>query len=110
MDTFTWCPRINPQGSITLRVLTAQFGDGYQQNAADGINSKTGSWPLEFVGSAEEIKPIADFLDVHGGWQRFLWTAPLSVAAVYLAGTYTVTPMGGDLYTLSVTLQQVAKV
>ena len=40
VEIFNWSPRINPQGRTKFRVLSAQFGDGYGQTAADGINNK----------------------------------------------------------------------
>ncbi|MCP5854454.1 phage tail protein, partial [Klebsiella pneumoniae] len=45
-DTFTWCPYIEPTGSGTFRVRSAQFGNGYRQVAGDGINNEVQSWPL----------------------------------------------------------------
>jgi phage-related protein len=39
-DTFTYTPQIDPTGTTTLRVRKAQFGDGYMQTVADGINAK----------------------------------------------------------------------
>ncbi|MDR0259096.1 MAG: phage tail protein, partial [Comamonas sp.] len=82
-ETFTWCPRIEPQGTVSHRVLSAKFGDGYEQTAADGINTAMQSWPLSFVGRAAVIEPIKSFLDQHGSWQSFLWTPPLGAAGSY---------------------------
>ena len=48
VEIFNWSPRINPQGRTKFRVLSAQFGDGYGQTAADGINNKVATWPLHF--------------------------------------------------------------
>ena len=49
MQIFTWYPCTEPQGRIDHRTLSAKFGDGYAQIAADGIHSTTQSWPLCFV-------------------------------------------------------------
>lgn len=107
METFTFCPRVNPTATVTQRTLVAQFGDGYAQRAADGINGRTESWPLEFVGDEAYIRPIKAFLDRHGGWKSFLWTPPLGDEQHFVTpGGYTLTPQHADLYTLSVTLQQ----
>jgi len=40
-ETFTWSPRVDPEGTSTFRVLRAQFGDGYAQEAGDGIHNET---------------------------------------------------------------------
>lgn len=107
MEIFTWCPRRNPQGGVSFRTLTAQFGDGYAQVAEDGINSRSEKWPLEFFGTEAEILPIKDFLDRHGGCKGFLWTPPLGKQAVFLMDDgYQPVPLGGGWFTLSVTFKQ----
>lgn len=40
VETFTWCPMVEPTVTITQRVMKAQFGDGYSQAVGDGINNK----------------------------------------------------------------------
>lgn len=108
-ETFNWSPRVNPQGETKFRVLTAQFGDGYSQAAADGINNRTESWPLQFVGDASAITPIRAFLDRHAGHRAFFWSPPMGEQGFYRAAQYSLTAMGGGMYTLSVTLDQVFK-
>ena len=107
MEIFNWNPRRNPQGSVSFRTLSAQFGDGYAQVAQDGINSRVESWPLEFFGTQAETAPIKAFLDRHGGWKGFLWTPPLGQQSVFLMdGGYQLVPLGGGWFTLSVTFKQ----
>lgn len=109
MQTFEWEPLVAPVGQTSFRTLKAQFGDGYSQAAADGINAQITNWPLTFTGKRATILPIKAFLDAHGGWKSFLWTAPLDQEA----GTYRtpqgyrLTPLGADLFSLEVTLEQV---
>lgn len=110
MELFTWCPLINPTGDIKLRTLTAQFGDGLQQAAGDGINNKVQVWPLQFAGKEAYITPIKNFLDAHKGYRSFLWTPPLSGQIVVRASQYSPVAMGVGLYTLSVTFNQVGTV
>ncbi len=66
-ETFTWVPNKEPAGTVSFRIKSAKFGDGYEQTAEDGINNKTQSWPLTFTGSKSRIKQIAEFLDRHKG-------------------------------------------
>lgn len=107
METFTFCPRIDPVGQITQRSIVAQFGDGYAQRAADGINGKSENWPLEFVGSEDYIRPIRDFLDRHQGYKSFLWTPPLGEPQHFVTPEgYSLRAMGGGAYSLSVTFVQ----
>lgn len=105
METFDFCPRINPTGQTTFRTRVAQFGDGYAQRVGDGINTRKESWPLEFIGNEEYIAPIKSFLDSHAGHMPFMWTPPLGEQGEYVAPDgYALTAMGGDAYTLTVTL------
>lgn len=104
MEVFDFCPRINPTGQTTFRTRVAEFGDGYAQRVPDGINTRKGAWPLEFIGDEEYIEPIVDFLDARGADQEFLWTPPLGTQAPYVAADgYALTAMGGGRYTLAVT-------
>ena len=50
------------------RVLTASFGDGYEQRVLDGINSKGDSFSISYNNrSAEDINLIAAFFDTKAG-------------------------------------------
>lgn len=52
--------------SVKFRVLTATFGDGYEQRAKDGINTKDDTFNASFNNrSAAEIKNIAGFFDLY---------------------------------------------
>lgn len=107
LQNFTFCPRVNPVGQNTYRTRVAQFGDGYAQRVQDGINAKRSSWPLEFVGSEEEIKPVQDFLDQHAGYLPFLWTPPLGTEKEFVTPEgYSLTAIHSGLFSLSVTLVQ----
>jgi len=56
------------QRQVKQRVLTAKFGEGYEQRVLDGINTKEDSFNLSFNNrSAEEINLIAAFLDLKSG-------------------------------------------
>lgn len=50
------------------RVLTARFGDGYEQRVIDGINTKQDMFGISFNNrEAEDINLIAGFLDDKAG-------------------------------------------
>ncbi|KKO71844.1 phage tail protein [Kerstersia gyiorum] len=106
-ETFAWCPLTDPDGTSKFRVLSAQFGDGYAQEAGDGINNETRSWPLQFVGREHDIKPIRDFLRRHQGFKPFLWTPPMEDrAGLFIVREFTLKPMGGKAHTLSATFEE----
>lgn len=105
-DTFTWSPLIEPTGTGTFRVRTAQFGDGYRQVAADGINNLSESWPLTFRGREAYITAILAFLRGKKGSMPFSWKPPLGETSLWTCATYGATPLGAGLYTLTATFEQ----
>lgn len=56
------------------RVRRTQFGDNYSQRSADGINTVTQEWNLEWVGSITDINELETFLSARGGVESFSWT------------------------------------
>lgn len=108
MPTFAWTPKVDPVATSTLRVRTAQFGDGYSQAAQDGLNNKVQSWQLQFTRDNNTIATIANFLDTQAGYQSFTWTPPGGPAGLYRCANYTIQRHAGGLYsTLSATFEQV---
>lgn len=104
--TFTWAPDSKASGTVTFATLSAKFGDGYEQVAADGINNESQSWPLTFTGLADRTTPIRDFLKARNGTQSFFWTPPLGVQGYYRCAEYTLQPMGGRLWQITATFKQ----
>ena len=106
IETFTWCPRINPEQEVSFRTRHAQFGDGYAQVSGDGLNPRSQKWTLEFTGNETYITAIKAFLDRHGGVKAFQWTPPLEPLGLYRCAGYKPTPLGNKKYNLSVTFEQ----
>jgi len=107
LETFTWrAAGSSAQGSVKLRTRSAQFGDGYQQVAADGINNRTSSWPQKFVGSKTEILAIQDFIDRHAGTKSFLWMPPLGGQGRFRINEYTPAVEAGGVWSLSATFTE----
>jgi phage-related protein len=106
IETFSWSPRVNPTQTVNFRVKKAQFGDGYDQVAGDGINPRSQEWELNFVGPEAYIREIKQFLDRHGGIHSFQWTPPLEDVGLYRCEQYKPSPLGGKNYSLSATFTQ----
>ncbi|WP_329767987.1 phage tail protein [Stenotrophomonas muris] len=105
-ETFDWPVRVGVQGSGRFAVLSASFGDGYSQTAADGLNNERQQWPVSFVGYGADIAPILAFLRARKGAESFLWTPPLGQQGLYTCKEYNVTAHGNDAHTLSATFEQ----
>lgn len=77
METLTETPTYGSEVEHNDRVLSSQFGDGYEQRALDGLNTQRLKLRVEFDNvSREKATRVVDFLTRHGGVQAFLWTAP----------------------------------
>jgi phage-related protein len=77
MDTFQWIPDEGASAEVQPRLLSCQFGDGYGQDAGDGINTILPPWSLSFTGrSLSEALAIEAFLVKQAGATTFLWTPP----------------------------------
>lgn len=105
METFTFSPRIGVTPQTSHRTTSTQFGDGYMQVVADGINTKMTVCQLDFVGTLARIREIADFLDRHAGVFPFNWKpyAELDVRQWIASDGYTgPTKVGANSYGLQV--------
>lgn len=104
-DTFTWQTQSGNTGTETGKVRKAQFGDGYAQRVADGINPLTRSWPFKWSGPKAPAFAIRDFLRAHIG-VSFFWTAPNDTQQLYTCDTWTINDEGGPIYTITATFEQ----
>lgn len=107
VDTFDFCPGLDSQGTITQKVQTSNYGDGYSQATSVGINNQYEQWNITITGKASTIAPVRAFLDTHKGDQSFYWTPPNGKQGRYRSSEYQLTPQGNDVYKLSSTLTQV---
>lgn len=104
-DLFTWCATNSTSGESNASVLRAQFGDGYAQSSADGINPNRRSWNVTFTGISSRTTEIVQFLDSHVG-QSFLWDSPIYGEALFYCDTYALSPNGNGVWTISATFEQ----
>lgn len=76
-DVFTWVPSFSSTVTPKPRVLQAQFGDGYSQRVADGLNAVVDSVDLTFNALVDaDADAIDAFLRKQGGVTPFLFAFP----------------------------------
>lgn len=106
-DTFIWSPTVQGfGGDTTLRARKAQFGDGYAQRVADGLNNRQSTYYLRFVGKADKIAAILEFLDAHAGATSFYWTPLLRPQGLFVCEKYTEPTKDGDVYTMTAQFEE----
>lgn len=96
--TFTWVVNTSASPTIGYTVRTAQFGDGYAQDAGEGVNNKTESWEVTCVGSDTDINAIMTFMDGLAGYKSFFWTNPLGQLGLYKCKNPSPTELGGNTF------------
>lgn len=70
-------PDKNLRLSSKPRVLTAKFGDGYEQRIADGINTNEQSFSISFNNRLDtEIDKIAEFFEQKNAVVSFVYGYP----------------------------------
>lgn len=114
-ETFSFKIRAEPSGQKTYRTLVAEFGDGYSQAAADGINNHLEVWNIEARGpwvpsgcaTGQSVKAIADFLDARSGWESFGWITPSGKSIMVACEGYSTQKLGGGIVTISAVFKQV---
>lgn len=104
-DRFTWCANKTSTGQSNAVVRRAQFGDGYAQSAADGINPIRRTWNVEFIGNKLRTQEIINFLDSHVG-ESFIWEVPFFGDGYFYCDTYNPAPNGQRLWTVTATFEQ----
>ena len=104
-DKFTWCVRNTSQATVTGSVRRAQFGDGYAQSSANGINPVSRSWAVELVHNQSDTASIISFLDSHIG-KSFEWSHPFIGLSLFYCDEYSYTEQGGGIYSISATFEQ----
>ncbi len=97
------------------RVLKVQFGDGYEQRIAEGINSLDETYAVSYSNRPkEEVDDIMAFLDNKKGVTAFTYTIPdsnntpgLETSIKVVCDAYSATYVSDATYSLSATFRRV---
>lgn len=109
MATFSYTPDFGAQAAYKPRVRVTQFGDGYEQRVADGINVNAQVWNLQFNNRTNtEAGNIITFLATRNAIEAFDWTPPNEGTAIkVVCREWTKTVSRNNLNNVSATFQQV---
>ena len=97
------------------QVLKVQFGDGYEQRIAEGINSLDETYAVSYSNRPkEEVDDIMAFLDNKKGVTAFTYTIPdsnntpgLETSIKVVCDAYSATYVSDATYSLSATFRRV---
>lgn len=108
LETYKWGCQLGA-GAVTYKdtVRSAQFGDGYEQVAAQGINSTMIEAPLVYAGRTAEVNEILTFLRAHTV-KAFAITPPGEVLGLYrvVADSISKEQLSEHVATLSWTIKR----
>ena len=105
-ETFGWQPDIDSERSDEPKVKQLKFGDGYEARIPIGINTQPISWSVKFTRSRTEAFQILDFLKARGGSEKFIWTDPFGLTAMWVCRKWN-SRSGKGVVTVSGTFEQV---
>ncbi|MCK7252845.1 phage tail protein [Enterobacter roggenkampii] len=107
IDTFMWPTQVSPTATDTINLYTAQFGDGYEQVAVNGINNIAEQWDLTWTGKKKDVAAIRAFLHSHAN-QSFWWTNPWGEKKLFRVKPDSIKPtfVSGKVVTLGFSFKQ----
>lgn len=82
MADLPFTPQFPAPAQHSPRVLKAQFGDGYEQRAADGINNIATEYDLQFTLTQADSATLLDFFKGLAGVTKFTWQPPGAASAM----------------------------
>jgi len=96
------------QGETEFKTKITQFGNGYSQGAADGINNVRQSWTIGYQQLSEaDHDTFVSALNSTDGTGLITWTPPgQATALTFRADSYSVLPSSSGAYDVSLTLKQ----
>lgn len=108
MATFTYGVDWDAEEDAKPRVLSANFGNGYEQRVADGLNWKPRVWNVSFsLRDNTETTAITAFFELHGGVTPFDWTPPIGAAGKWLCRNWKTRAVNYDAYTITTQFEEV---
>lgn len=108
MATFSYTPSFSADLQEQPRVRTVQFGDGYEQRLAFGVNTQPKAWALKFANRDDsERDNILTFLRARGGVESFDWTDPNGYAGKWVCSQWDTSQVSCNFNDISATFRQV---
>ena len=106
-DTYEWDTYAGTSGQGTFSTRIAQFGDGYTQDAGNGLNNESQTWTHSATDlDSDTLDDIMAFLRAHKGYIRFRWTPPNGEEGYYICRQYTMNPGEAELRTFTAVFEQ----
>lgn len=108
MATFSYVPDFDASESIRPNIRRVQFGDGYEQRLAFGLNTQPATWQLNFKNRTDtERDNILAFLEARGGVESFDWTPPYGSSAKWVCEEWSTSVEAANINSVQASFRQV---
>jgi phage-related protein len=109
MLDFTWRPDWGTSVNSQPKVTRAQFGDGYEQRTAPGLNTNPKAYSVRFSNRTdEEGEEIEAFLEARNAVEAFRFIPPKKATSInVVCRTWSVVEDGHNRKTITATFDQV---
>lgn len=101
VQRFRWMTEREMDTTIEYTVIETQYGDGYKQVSADGMNNKKEQYGIRVHAKSAVAREILKFFDEHKGVRSFIWQPPLGDLGLYRCINPKPEPQGGDLWLIT---------
>ena len=107
---FTWPVAYGSRMDIKPRVLSAKYGDGYEQRVLDGINTDLENWSVTIITSGEVggVSPVEAFLRTQNGVTAFQWTTKFGLTGLFICRAWPRELIGPGSSKIATLFEQVA--
>ena len=108
MATFTIAPAMTTQLTVRPNIRQVQFGDGYSQRLAFGLNVISEQWELTFhCKGTTERDAVLDFFVARNGQESFDWTTPNGDAKKFICQEWRQRQEGETFFVIDTTFMEV---
>jgi phage-related protein len=105
---FIWVPSYGSAVTHKPSVTPLQFGDGYEQRMATGINADRRKWDVSFASRPNATADaIEAFLKARGALQAFHWTPPHGGFGKWVCREWTVQKTGPFTRSIQATFEEI---
>lgn len=112
MDIFEWDVQLQEglAGKFSLDVKDISFGDGYNSQIENGMNSESQEWDIVFTEKKNIAFPVFEFVRSHCT-KSFIWTNPIGERLFFRvkADSFGIKPLSSGVFSVTATFKRWVK-